>query len=65
MPTKQLTIDIPEPDKGGRCAYKCPLYVGRYDACKGDLSAAGPSNAKPGPECPQYQGDQPPCPKKT
>ena len=62
MPTKQLTIDIPEPDENGVCAYDCLLYNGRCNTCKGGLATAGPRSIEPGPKCPQFQGGKP-CPK--
>ena len=57
MPEKCLTIKIPEPDEGGRCAYKCLLYDARCGICKGGIGTAGPRGTKPGPVCPQFQGD--------
>ncbi len=63
MPTKQLTIDIPEPDSHGRCSNGCPLYDREYGNCNIGLDT-GPGLCSPGPGCPQYQGDQS-CPKKT
>jgi hypothetical protein len=67
MPTKQLTIDIPEPVlvRGvWSCNPECPLLVlGEVDGPSCCLAYANHTlrvvyMMTPGPECPQYQGSQ-------
>ncbi len=68
MSDKDLIIKIPEPD-GDRCNIECPVhYAGREGVClcNAGLSISEKvsyldtfirSSIKPGPKCPQYQGD--------
>ncbi len=74
MPTKQLTIDIPEPVlvRGvWNCSPECPLLV-LGDEVDGPYCCLAYANhiirgihmMVPGPACSQYQGDKS-CQKKT
>ncbi len=61
MPTKQLTIDIPEP-VDGKCSTECPCLHTDSDGYFADCSAglnrpqlAADNMLVPGKECPQYQ----------
>ena len=63
MPTKQLTIDIPEPNSNGRCSDECPLYDNEYGNCSLGLDT-GHGGYSPGLDCPQFRGVKQ-CQKKT
>ena len=75
MPTKQLTLYIPEPvlDPVDRvvwiCNPKCPLCVDiDHLFCQIGYDTIRPfATNTPGPKCPQYQGSQgdQSCPVKT
>ena len=65
MPSKPLTIMIPEPGPQDSCNEECPLFAwndGYYCGSglhKNFKSIDFVANIKPGPKCPQYQGDKP------
>ena len=71
MPTKQLTVNIPEPvliSKTWSCNPKCPLLIGDdipyccmvyHQTVLRDVYVMSP-----GPECPQFRGVKQ-CPKSA
>ncbi len=62
MPSKPLTIEIPEPNRDGDCSALCPLYhalYGRVCGVEFSLRYGGVAfpYGRPGPGCPQFKVD--------
>ena len=65
MPSKPLTVMVPEPNQDGCCPWDCPLAyrgVGDYVGCGEGLGERIDFEAdfplKPGPGCPQHQQEK-------
>ena len=58
MPSKPLTVMVPEPNQDGLCSESCPLLrKGRYERCRLLMHRGGryDNRSYPGKGCPQHQ----------